>query len=65
MGTRLIRQFFTNPSRAPDEPCGCRPDPMIPELRGVEFAKPMRDYGADVGIPPIDRITNALLQAIF
>jgi hypothetical protein len=46
----------------------CSPAPL-PQWRMAEFnapaKQPPRDYGAEVRIPQADRITRALLDAIF
>jgi hypothetical protein len=42
----------------------CSPAPL-PQWRMAEVKQPPRDYGADVRIPQADRVTRALLDAIF
>ena len=37
----------------------------LPQWRMAEVKQPARDYGADLRIPQADRLTRALLDAIF
>ena len=61
---RAFRRPYQDPA-SDGSPQAAGVFPSIPELRGFESAKPLRDFGADRPIPPADRLTRRLLDAVF